>query len=79
MIEYMPYWKELLQERRLSYEFLMMESVPVTTFRACLLLDIQEGKFKEVAKVLWNKPGVVAVDIVEGSPDVVAVWKRLSA
>jgi hypothetical protein len=51
----------------------MMESMSVATFRAYVLLDIQESKFKEVAKALRNKPGVVAVDIVEGPPDVVAV------
>ncbi|MBM4461941.1 MAG: hypothetical protein FJ012_01220 [Chloroflexi bacterium] len=50
-----------------------MKSVPVTTLRAYLLLDIQEGKLKEAARVLRNKPGVVAVDIVEVPPDVVAV------
>ena len=51
----------------------MMGSMSVATFRAYVLLDIQENKSKEVAKALRNKPGVVAVDIVEGPPDVVAV------
>jgi len=51
----------------------MMGSMPVATFKAYVLLDIQENKSKEVAKALRNKPGVVAVDIVEGPPDVVAV------
>ena len=51
----------------------MMGSMSVATFRAYVLLDIQESKSKEVAKALRNKPGVVAVDIVEGPPDVVAV------
>jgi len=51
----------------------MMGSMSVATFRAYVLLGIQESKSKEVAKALRNKPGVVAVDIVEGPPDVVAV------
>jgi hypothetical protein len=45
----------------------------VGTFRAYVLLDIQRNKSQEVAKALRDKPGVVAVDIVEGPPDVVAV------
>jgi hypothetical protein len=51
----------------------MMERMPVGTFRAYMLLDIQKNKSQEVAKALQGKPGVVVVDIVEGPPDVVAV------
>jgi hypothetical protein len=50
--------------------------MPMGTFRAYVLLDIQRSKPQAVAKALRDKPGVVAVDIVEGPPDVVAVLEE---
>jgi len=41
--------------------------------RAYVLLDIKEGKSKQVAKVLQDKPGIVIADLLEGPPDVIMV------
>jgi hypothetical protein len=52
---------------------LTIERTLMGTFRAYVLLDIQRSNSQAVAKALRDKPGVVAVDIVEGPPDVIAV------
>jgi len=39
--------------------------------KAYVLIDVNNGKSEQVAKTLRNKPGVVAVDNVEGPPDVI--------
>jgi len=46
---------------------------PVMSARACVLLDIADGKSERVAQVLRGKPGVVMADPLEGPPDVMVV------
>ena len=41
--------------------------------KAYILIDVADGRSEQVVKALWNKPGVVAVDYVEGPPDVIMV------
>ncbi len=41
--------------------------------RAYMLLDIKEGKVEEAIKLLRENTGVVAVDVLEGPPDVMTV------
>ena len=41
--------------------------------RVYVLIDTTEGKSKEVAKVLLDKPGVKLCDVLEGSPNVIVV------
>ena len=36
-----------------------------------VLLDVSHGKANQVAQALRAKPGVVAIDLLEGPPDVV--------
>ena len=38
-----------------------------------ILLDIIEGKLEHVVQTLRGKPGVVKVDLLEGSPNVIMV------
>lgn len=38
-----------------------------------VLLDIIEGKLEQVVQTLRGKPGVVGVDLLEGSPNVIVV------
>jgi DNA-binding Lrp family transcriptional regulator len=38
-----------------------------------ILLDITEGKLEQVVQTLRGKPGVVEVDLLEGSPNVIMV------
>ncbi len=41
--------------------------------RVYVLLDIESGKAEQVAKILRGLTGVVMVDVLEGSPDVIMV------
>jgi len=41
--------------------------------RAYLLMDITEGKHREVIQSLESRPGVIMVDMLEGPPDVLVV------
>lgn len=41
--------------------------------RVYTLLELADGKDKQVAQVLQGKPGVVVVDVLEGPPDVIMV------
>ena len=41
--------------------------------RVYVLLNVTGGKPDEVAQTLRRKPGVVAVDVLEGPPDIVMV------
>jgi len=41
--------------------------------RVYVLLDIMDGKAKQVPQVLRKSPGVVMADAVEGPPDVIMV------
>jgi len=41
--------------------------------RAYILLDIVEGKAEEALRILRCRPGVVTVDALEGSPDVIVL------
>jgi hypothetical protein len=43
------------------------------TQRAYLLMDITDGKYREVIRSLGNKPGVIMVDMLEGPPDILVV------
>ena len=43
--------------------------------KAYVLIDAVNGSAEQVVKILRNKPGVVAVDYVEGPPDVIIVVK----
>lgn len=51
----------------------MKEKKLVTNDRVYILLDIKEGKTEQVAKVLQQSRGVIMADVVDGSPDVIAV------
>ena len=41
--------------------------------KAYVFIDVNNGKSEQVVKTLRNKPGVVAVDNVEGPPDVIMI------
>lgn len=41
--------------------------------RAYVLLDIVKGKAEEALRTLRCRPGVVTVDALEGSPDVIVL------
>lgn len=41
--------------------------------KAYVFIDVSNGKSEQVVKTLRNKPGVVAVDNVEGPPDVIMI------
>jgi hypothetical protein len=41
--------------------------------RVYVLLDVLEGKSKEVAEAVRDKPGVMIAETVEGPPDVLMV------
>ena len=43
--------------------------------RAYLLLKIVQGKAKEAARLLQDEVGVVAVDILEGPPDIIVLME----
>lgn len=41
--------------------------------KAYVFIDVNSGKSEQVIKTLRSKPGVVAVDNVEGPPDVIMI------
>jgi len=41
--------------------------------KACILLDIVDGKIEQVVQILRETPGVVMVEALEGPPDVILV------
>lgn len=41
--------------------------------RAYLLMDITDGKHRDVIQSLVSKPGVTTVDMLEGPPDILVV------
>ncbi len=41
--------------------------------KAYVFIDVSDGKSEQVVKTLQNKPGVVAVDNVDGPPDVIMI------
>ena len=41
--------------------------------RVYILLDIADGKSEEVAQSLWIRPGIVKVDLLEGSPNLLVI------
>jgi len=43
--------------------------------RAYLLLNIVQGKAEEAARLLRDEVGVVAVDMLEGPPDIIALME----
>ena len=45
----------------------------MTGTKVYVLLDIIEGKLEQVVQTLRGKPGVVEVDLLEGSPNVIMV------
>jgi len=45
--------------------------------RVYILLDIVDRKAEQVTKVLRGNPGVVMVDALEGSPDVIIVMEAV--
>ena len=45
----------------------------MTGTKIYVLLDVIEGKLEQVVQTLSGKPGVVEVDLLEGSPNVIMV------
>jgi len=45
--------------------------------RVYVLLDIVDGKSEEVAQSLSGRPGVVKVDLLEGSPDLILICEAI--
>jgi DNA-binding Lrp family transcriptional regulator len=45
--------------------------------RVYVLMDIAEGKSEEVAHSLVGRPGVVKVDLLEGSPDLILICEAI--
>ena len=43
--------------------------------KACILLDIVDGKAEQVVQVLQEIPGVVMVEALEGPPDVTLIME----
>jgi len=43
--------------------------------KACILLDIVDGKAAQVVQFLQGSPGVFIADAVEGPPDVIIVME----
>jgi len=43
--------------------------------KACILLDIVDGKAEQVVQVLQEIPGVAMVEAIEGPPDVIIVME----
>ena len=41
--------------------------------RAYIIIETVEGKEKRVADILSRKPGIIAVDLVDGPPDIVII------
>ncbi|MBI4188032.1 MAG: hypothetical protein HY529_02385 [Chloroflexi bacterium] len=39
--------------------------------RAYLLLNITDGKTDNVSRLIWGRPGVVRVDLLDGHPDII--------
>ena len=46
--------------------------------RVYILLDIVDGKSEEVAQSLWGRTGVVKVDLLEGPPDLLAIFEAFN-
>ena len=46
--------------------------------RVYILLDIVDGKSEEVAQSLWDRPGVVKADLLEGSPDLLVICEAFN-
>ena len=46
--------------------------------RVYILLDIVAGKSEEVAQSLWDRPGVVKADLLEGSPDLLVICEAFN-
>lgn len=45
--------------------------------RVYVLMDIAEGKSEEVAQSLAGRPGVVKVELLEGSPDLILICEAI--
>ena len=43
--------------------------------RVYIMLDVVDGKAKQATEVLQESPGVLIVDVLEGSPDVIIVME----